>query len=383
MIKIVKVSVVVVVGLGLSMVHANSMKKYEVKSGKIEYTLSGGGNIMGMAQVKTVGKKRVIFDNYGVQNLEEKVEVKKETTMGDTKTRKTHTMTYMNDMVLYHVDFKNKRTTRRKNPAAAMGALFGGGANMKETGEALMKKMGGKKIGTDTVLGYTCEIWSLMGSTQCIYKGIPLKIEVDVMGMKTTEVATKVEFDISLDAGDFKLPDFPIYGDSSTPLDKSKLEEMDKKDNAQAKVDAVKGAEALKGIGAGIAALAKTGFDMKSNKELTPEQEQIMQSAMMNAMGGEDKIIEKMKREILKDANAKAMQFAKKCFGNADTLKEANICVDKGNKIFNDDEEHLTSWSKAEKNEMLNDITEFEKNIPCIKAAKTMNAMRQCMPKDK
>jgi hypothetical protein len=37
------------------------MKKYDVKSGKIEYTLKGSGNIMGMVKIKSVGKKRVIF----------------------------------------------------------------------------------------------------------------------------------------------------------------------------------------------------------------------------------------------------------------------------------------------------------------------------------
>ena len=390
MIKIVKVSVMVVVGLGLSMVHANSMKKYEVKSGKIEYTLSGGGDIMGIAQTKSVGKKRVIFDNYGVENLEEQVEVKKTTTMGKTETDKTHTLRYTKSAVIYNVNFKQKRIERMKNRGAQMAAMFGGGDNLKESGEKMMKSMGGKKLGTDMVLGYTCDVWELMGSKQCIYKGIPLRVVTDVMGLKSTEVATKAEFDLALTKEAFKLPDYPVYNmdmdrimDGKEPkmLDKNTLEEMDKKDNVQAKVDAKEGAEAMKGMAAGLAALAKTGFDMKSHKEMTPEQEQVMQKAMMTAMGGEGKIIAKMKKEMLE--NIEQISFAQKCFGNADTLSDANGCVDKGNKMFDDDEEYLTSWTKADKKEMLNDIAEFEKNIPCIKAAKTMNDMKQCMPEDK
>ena len=380
MIKIVKISLIAGLGLGLCTAQANQMKRYEVKSGKIEYSLSGGGNVMGVAKIKSVGKKRVIFDNYGVQNLEEKVKVKKQTSMGETKTTKTHTLMYMNDMIVYHVDFKHKRISRRANSAGAMAALFGGGDTLKESGEALMKQMGGKKLGTDKVLGFSCDVWSIMGSKQCIYKGIPLKVELDVMGMKSIEIATKIEFDLSLNTKDFTLPDFPIYGNDRTPLDKNKLKMMDKRDNAKAKIKAAEGAEAMKGMAAGMAALAKAGVNLKSSKELTPEQEQIMEKAMMAAMGGEGKILAKMKKEIL--GNEKELSFAQKCFGRANTLVEANKCVDKGNEMFHDDEEHYRSWTPVEKKKMLQEIEDFKRNIPCIKAAKTMQAMKQCMPQE-
>jgi hypothetical protein len=288
------------------------------------------------------------------------------------------------------VDFKKKIINRMENTAAAMAAAFGGGKNLQETGKSMMKKMGGKKIGTEKILGYTCDLWDLMGVKQCMYKGIALKIETNMMGMRNVEVATKAEFDIALSEKSFKLPDFPVYeydidklmeGNKPILLDKSKLVEMDKQANVQASVDAKKGAEAMKGMAAGMAALAKTGYDMKSDKEMTPEQEKIMQDAMMKAMGGEAKIVEDMKREILKDANSEAMQFAKECFGNANTLKEANNCVDKGNEKFHEDEEHYSSWTVKDKQEMIDEIAQFEKSIPCIKAAHTMQAIKQCIPR--
>jgi hypothetical protein len=280
-----------------------------------------------------------------------------------------------------------------KNRGAAMAAMFGGGKNLKESGEAMMKKMGGKKLGTDKVLGYTCDMWDLMGSKQCMYKGIPLKIETDVMGMKSTEIATKAEFDIGLSKDDFKLPDYPVYafdmdgmmnGKEPKELDKSKLAQMDTRDNAKSKVDAAEGAEAMKAMGAGLAALAATGIDMSSSKELTPEQEQMMQKVMMGAMaksmGGEDKMLAKMKKEML--GNEKELEFAKSCFGDADTLKEANTCVNKGNKMFDDDEENLDSWTKADKNEMLQEMAQYEKMIPCIKVAQNIETIQKCIPRD-
>ena len=139
-------------------------------------------------------------------------------------------------------------------------------------------------------------------------------------------------------------------------------------------------AEGMQAIVAGLAALTKAGIDM--NKELTPEQEQIMQKAMMKAMGGEGKMLAKMKQEILKEGKMEEMQFAQKCFTDANTLKEANTCVDKGNKMFDDDEDRMHSWTAEDKKEILEDMKGFEKIIPCVKAAQTMKAFHKCMPRD-
>jgi len=276
-----------------------------------------------------------------------------------------------------------------ENQGVAMAAMFGGGKNIKESGEAMMKKMGGKKLGEAKVLGYTCIVWDLMGTKQCIYKGIPLKIESDIMGMKSTEIATKAEFDIAVSSDDFKLPDYSVYdfdidrmmeGKEPKELDKSKLAQMDAKDNANAKVDSKKAAEGMAAMGAGIAALTEAGVDI--NKELTPDQEKIMHKAMMNAMGGEEKMLEMAKNDILQAASQEEMSFAKECFGSANTLKEANACVAKGNKMFDDEEEPLESWSSAEKDQMLKEMKQFEKMIPCIKAAQSMDAFQNCIPRE-
>lgn len=373
-----------VAGSSILYAGADMMQKYDVKSGKISYELKGSGNVMGMVKIDSVGKKRVIFDNYGANELVEQVEMENTTTMGETKTKKTHTLDYMKNAVIYKVDFEKKIIKRMKNTGAAMAAAFSGGKSLKDSAEVMMKKMGGKKIGTEKILGYTCEVWDLMGTKQCMYKGVPLKIETNIMGMKKIELATKAEFDITLTQKNFNLPDFPVYeydidkmmdGGKPQLLDKSKLDEMDSQATVQAKVDATEGAEAMKGMVAGMQALRDAGVDLQSGKELTSEQIVIMQEASMNAMGG----IEKMKSEILNEADPKMMRFAKECFGNADTLKEANICVDKGNQMFHEDEEHMTSWTKADKNEMIDEMAKFEKALPCIKAAQTMRTLRGCM----
>ena len=384
MIKILKVSMAVLVGSSMLYAGSDMMKKFEVKSGKIDYEIKGSGNIMGMVQIKTVGKKRVIFDDYGVKDLTEESKVTKETTMGESKVKKEHTLKYMNGGIIYSVDFKQKKILRMKNPAMGMMAMMGGGKNMQETGESMMKKMGGKKVGTDTVLGYSCDKWEVMGSKQCMYKGIPLKIEIDVMGMKSVETATKVEFDVSLNNDDFKLPDFPIYDmdignamHEPKPLDKSKLEEMDARDSKKSGEETGEAAEAMKGLVAGMTALAATGMDMSSSKDLTPEQEQVMQKAMMNAMGGEKSMLAQAKQEILKDA--KLIPMARECFENANSVDEANACE---RKVDSEDPEHHNQWNDTIKTNMLKEMKMFEDALPCLKKAESFKAFELCMPEE-
>ena len=131
----------------------------------------------------------MIFDNYGAYNLTETNEINKQTIGGKTQTTKDHTMIYMKGSMLYTADFDKKRVFRMQNPTMGMAALMGGGENVKQSAEEMMLKMGAKKVGTDKVLDYTCDVWDMMGVKQCLYKGIPLKVESNIMGMKNIEIA--------------------------------------------------------------------------------------------------------------------------------------------------------------------------------------------------
>ena len=377
MIKTVRISLAVVVGSSLLFAGSDMMKKYDVKSGKIEYSIKESGNIMGMVKIKGIGKKRLIFDNFGVKDLTEENKVKKETTAGQTKVEKTHTMTYMNDGIMYRVDFKKKTIVRMENPAMAMNAMMGGGKNVKQTGKAMMKSMGGKKTGTDKVLGYTCDVWNLMGVKQCIYKGVPLRIESNIMGLKSVQVAIKADFNIALTDDDFKLPEYPMVNmmGQKLNLDRSKLNETDKKASTK---QAKEMQDGMKAIAAAMGALQNSGFDMANpNAKMTAAQQKAVTDAAMAAMGGEDAMLENAKKEILSDAAD--LPGIKKCFQNADSVKEANICEQRAN---SEDPEHHIKWNSAIKSKLLKEIDAFEKALPCIKKASTFAALRQCMPEE-
>ena len=57
MVKIVKVSLVVILGSTVLFAGTDAMKRYDVKGGKIEYSIKESRNTMGMVDIKGVGKK--------------------------------------------------------------------------------------------------------------------------------------------------------------------------------------------------------------------------------------------------------------------------------------------------------------------------------------
>jgi len=326
-----------------------------------------------MMQTKTKGKKRLIFDHYGAKEITEVAKVTQTTAGGKSKVKKEHTMDYMNGGALYKVDFKPKRILRMKNPALGVGAFLGGGQSIEKAGKSMMKKMGGKMIGKDKVLGYGCEVWDVMGVQQCIYKGVVLRIVSNIMGLKNSEVATQIDFNPTLNSKSFKLPDFPIYDAQGNNLDRSKLDAMDARQSAK---DSKTANDAAKVMAAGIKALVASGANLNSGKDLTPEQERLMQKAVMHAMGGEKGILAKQKREILKDL--KKIPQAKACFSQANSVTEANACE---KKIDSEDPEHHTRWGRTEKAKLLKEIETFESAAPCIRAAQSFQALRKCMPR--
>ena len=357
---------------GMATAGSDTTKRYGIQHAKIRYEIRGGGDIMGMVKTKIKGKKRVIFDHYGTKEITEVAKVTQTTTNGKSKMEKVHTMTYINGGTLYRVDFKHKRIIRMKNAGMAAATLFGGAKNRAKNGKAMMQKMGGKMIGKDKVLGYTCEVWDLMGVQQCIYKGVVLRIVSDIMGMKNSEVATQIDFSPTLNPNSFKLPDFPIYDVQGNKLERSKLDTMDER----SEVKAEKNAEDMAALGAAMAT-AMQSAGVKKGETLTKAQEKKMENSMMNAM------FPRMKRKML--AESKALEFAKVCLEKADTLKEANACEEKMDTTRAEPsgpEDKLQKWDSKTKKETLGFIDQALKNMECAKKANSMQEMRQCMPEN-
>lgn len=174
-------------------------KRYEIKSGIIEYSISGGGSMLGVTS-KEEGTMKLSFKEYG--NLERQEEHSTSTTMGQTD--KTDDLRILKDGNFYVVDHEEKVIVEHSPEALKQMA----GEDMTQMGKEMMEKMGGKQIGEEKILGYNCEIWELMGAKTWIYKGVPLKTEANIMGFNHTQVATSAKFDVSVPDSAFDLPKY-------------------------------------------------------------------------------------------------------------------------------------------------------------------------------
>ena len=59
------------------------------------------------------------------------------------------------------------------------------GKSMAAMGEEMYTNMGGKKTGTKTVAGLSCDVWKIdkLGTESCIHKGITLEVTTELVGM--------------------------------------------------------------------------------------------------------------------------------------------------------------------------------------------------------
>lgn len=189
-------------GQGTSGDKLKEAKVFELKSGKVEYKLDG----------TTKGIKTLYWDDYGrIQH-----EYRKTTTkmLGISNTEET--LTIRTKEWMYSIDLKEKTGTKTKTDATFQTAeAFTGTQGMthqerEQYGEAMLKSMGGKEVGSETILGKPCKVIEIsqMKSKVWAYKNVTLKLTVNMGGMLGTssEEATSIEENIAVPASKFQPP---------------------------------------------------------------------------------------------------------------------------------------------------------------------------------
>ena len=198
--KNIKLLAILLITFGLTTLSAQT-KRYEVKSGIIEYTITNSGNMMGM-KMQGSGTAKTAFKEWG--NVELNSEESQTNTMGTKEHDKQ--MTKIENGKVYNVDFDQKVIYELSVDALANSE----DKDLVKTGKEMLISMGAKKIGDEKFMGYACEVWEMMKVKVWLHKGVMLKSEADIMGIKNTTVATKIKLDISVPDDAFKLPNYPI-----------------------------------------------------------------------------------------------------------------------------------------------------------------------------
>jgi hypothetical protein len=168
-------------------------KYFEYESGMVEYALSGTRS----------GTEVLYWDDWGErQSRCTKANI---TVMGMTQTTDDCVISLPD--VVYTIDMKTKTAMRAANPAKTFAEGLSD-EELKEFGRRMSESMGMKKVGTDTVAGYSCDLWrtDTLQSETCSHKGIPLRTKTNMMGMAMAVTATKVDFDTDVDDSRFEVP---------------------------------------------------------------------------------------------------------------------------------------------------------------------------------
>jgi hypothetical protein len=332
-----------------AMAQAKTVKRYSIETGMIEYEGNGGGNILGVVS-ETKGSNTLYFKNYGAVTLEEQETT---TTMSGmvSKEDKAHTMKKIDNVIVYIVDFERKKIKKGIDPIGSQ--YLASGKNMSADSDTQLQKMGGQKIGTEKVLGYPCEVWS-----------------IEVMGIKSGMVAVKATFNKSVPDSKFQLPDYKI----------------------EVLPDYVSEGQALQ-QGEDMNELGALMGDMQAQMNANPNMTEAEQTAMMiQAMGNSNQGKSQLQQQ--KDQLPKMLQVMKymeTCLSNASSQADADRCEKESSRLakqlglnndeFSDDEDPLV-WNKNTKQQVLSELKEgiqsMEQVMPCIEKAQNMMDMMKC-----
>lgn len=181
---------------------------YGVRSAIVEYqtTTVGSG-------INSTGTETFWFDSSGSRyaRLDKKTNTTK--VFGRTKTEVSENLSLLLDGWIYNADLTKKTGMKMSlEQAKKMADSFGKqkGAQGAQSGQAYAKEFvernGGRWLAPEVFLGRTCEVCELWGFKTWTYKGVMLKSEGTVMGVKSTTVATRFEENASMPAGRFDLP---------------------------------------------------------------------------------------------------------------------------------------------------------------------------------
>ena len=169
-------------------------KRYNLKSGIIEYELSG----------MQTGKATTYFDDYG---MKEATYEKYVANMYGEK-QEFETINYLLGYWQYYIDEESGISTKSKNTTLAALVENTKDGDLVPIGKKLFASMGGRMSGNETFLGKKCDIWEMeaMGTRIWVWENIPLKTETQLMGITIHRKAVRIEENASVPETRFELP---------------------------------------------------------------------------------------------------------------------------------------------------------------------------------
>jgi hypothetical protein len=193
---------------------SETAKRYDVRSAVVEYETTGS----------RTGTEKLYFTDYG--RSEARYSEAEMSVMGFSSQDKT--VDIFKDGWAYHIDLKtNTGTKTRYEDMIKQMGHDSKKQTFQDFSESMLTAMGAEKSGQDKVLGKTCQVYSAaMGYSVCVWKGIPLRYEVSIMGINFASQAVKIQTDVTVDSKHFEIPQSAKIREEQVPSTVVTAEDM-------------------------------------------------------------------------------------------------------------------------------------------------------------
>jgi len=185
------------------------LRRYKIRSGIIEYKMSG----------MQTGAETIYFDRWGMREAKyTQTEIKVA-----SMSVKQNQYSLLDGEWTYTVDLDKKTGTKMPTPLwkELTGAAKREGKDASEIGKEMLARMGGRRIGTETLLGKSCEVWEIksMNAKSWIWQGVTLKTEVNMMGKLMTTEAVRLQDNVNVPEEKLALPKDVKIIEGANPMD--------------------------------------------------------------------------------------------------------------------------------------------------------------------
>ncbi|MFZ2323392.1 MAG: hypothetical protein WAV89_06830 [Ignavibacteriaceae bacterium] len=170
-------------------------KRYGVKSGIIEYELSGSQE----------GTKTLYFDDWGMRQAEYTRSV---LSVGGY-TKAMNLVNIIDGEYQYIINLDQKSGTKTRNPIIKEMEALKNEKGFNEFGEQMILKMGAEKTGSENFLGKNCDVYEMKnsGTKLWVWEWIALKTETQSRSITLSSAAKKIETNVQIPGAKFQIPE--------------------------------------------------------------------------------------------------------------------------------------------------------------------------------
>ncbi len=351
MLKQVNIFFLMMIGYGSVLSAETLTQAYEIEKGIVYYDIVGGGRLTKETNLTLNGTAKLRFRDWGMTQLaEEKGTI---LTTGALQSKQIiKSFEKQTKESLFTVDYENETIHERKNSIS-------NSLKERET-EGLEKK------GEEIIAGLPCDIWEGQGIKKCIYKGVPLKLESEILGIYYRKIASDVQFDINVSKAQCVLPDYPLedfalFTSTAKTKNESKPEYF-----TEVLVDVAQRVEqkvAENNNRLGITKKEKTEFLNQIGQNIYEHQKELL-----------PQLLESMKK-------------TRECLQTVQNPFDANTCMTNLNQmkeeLGREEDDFIILWDDERKSTLLDKIEDeliyLQSRIPCVNRAKNITDLSTCM----